>query len=83
MLEKCKFLLKSIEYLGYVISKDGIQSVPTKVEAIVKASTPAVQQLRSFLGLTGKFTNLATLLSRLTIVNREAKKKQAVRECVI
>ena len=49
-LEKCEFLLKNIEYLGHVISKDGIQPVPTKVEAIVKAPTPAnVQQLRSFL----------------------------------
>ena len=69
-LEKCEFLLKNIEYLGHVISKDGIQPVPTKVEAIVKAPTPAnVQQLRSFLGLTnyyGKFIpNLATLLHPL------------------
>ena len=58
-LEKCEFLLKNIEYLGHIVSKDGIQPVPTKVEAIVNAPTPTnVQQLRSFLGLTnyyGKF----------------------------
>ena len=69
-LEKCEFLLKSIEYLGHVVSKDGIQPVPTKVEAIVNAPTPTnVQQLRLFLGLTnyyGKFIqNLATLLHPL------------------
>ena len=51
-LEKCEFLLKSIEYLGHVITKDGIEPVPSKVEAIVKAPPPVnVQQLRSFLGL--------------------------------
>jgi len=36
------YLRKSIEYLGHVIiTKDGIESVPSKVEAIVKAPPPA------------------------------------------
>ena len=51
-LEKCEFLMTHIEYLGHIVSKEGIHPVPSKVEAIVKAPTPAnVQQLRSFLGL--------------------------------
>ena len=67
---KLKFLLKSIEYLGHVITKDSIEPVPSKVEAIVKAPPPAnVHQLRSFLGLInyyGKFIpNLSTLLHPL------------------
>ena len=46
-LEKCEFLLKSIKYLGHVITKDGIEPVPSKVEAIVIAPPRAnVQQLR-------------------------------------
>lgn len=69
-LEKCEFLLVYIEYLGHIVSKDGIQLVPSKVEAIVNAPPPAnVWQLRSFLGLTnyyGKFIpNLATILHPL------------------
>ena len=69
-LEKCQFLLPSVEYLGHVISKDGIKPVPSKVEAITKALTPTnLQQLRSFLGLIhyyGKFIpNLSTLLHPL------------------
>ena len=69
-LEKCQFLLPSIEYLGHVISKDRIKPVPSKVEAITKAPTPTnLQQLRSFLGLIhyyGKFIpNLSTLLHPL------------------
>jgi len=34
------FLLKSIEYLGHVITKDGIEPVLSNAEAIVKAPTP-------------------------------------------
>ena len=86
-LEKCEFLLKSIEYLGHIVSKDGIQPVPTKVEAIVKAPIPAnVQQLRSFLGLTnyyGKFIpNLATLLHPLNALLQANKEWKWTPECV-
>ena len=72
--------------MGHIVSKDAIQPVSTKVEAIVKALIPAnVQQLRSFLGLTnhyGKFiSNLATILHPL---NAEcAKAFQAAKEQII
>ena len=85
-LEKCEFLLKSIEYLGHVVSKDGIQPIPSKVEAIVKAPTPAnVQQLRSFLGLInyyGKFIpNLATILRPLNVLLQVNKVWKWSSEC--
>ena len=85
-LEKCEFLLKSIEYLGHVITKDGIEPVPSKVEAIVKAPPPAnVQQLRSFLGLInyyGKFIpNLSTLLHPLNSLLQSNKKWCWSTEC--
>ena len=49
-LEKCEFLLTCIEYLGHLVSSDGIQPIPSKVEAITKAPVPVnVQQLRLFL----------------------------------
>ncbi len=57
--EKCIFLAKSVEYLGHQISKNGIQALPSKVDAIARAPEPKnVQELRSFLGLLnyyGKF----------------------------
>ena len=37
---KCKFLLAKVEYLGHQISIDGIQPLPSKVTAIVKAPAP-------------------------------------------
>ena len=68
--EKCHFLLSKVDYLGHQISCDGIQPLPTKIEAIVRAPIPRnVSQLRSFLGLVnyyGKFIpNLSSLLRPL------------------
>ena len=84
--EKCGFLLRSIEYLGHIISQNGIQPVPTKVTAILNAPKPInVQQLRSFLGLVnyyGKFIpNLATLLHPLNALLRADRKWKWSPEC--
>ena len=68
--EKCSFMQDSVEYLGHMISSEGIQAIPEKVKAIVDAPHPKnVTELRSFLGLLnyyGKFIpNLATILHPL------------------
>ena len=85
-LEKCEFLLTCIKYLGHVISKDGIQPVPSKVEAIVNAPISVnIQQLRSFLGLInyyGKFIpNLSTLLHPLNALLQANKKWEWTSDC--
>ncbi|KAL5515638.1 hypothetical protein EMCRGX_G000833 [Ephydatia muelleri] len=58
-LTKCKFLKESVEYLGHVISRNGICTSPKKIEVIQKAPIPLnVKELRSFLGIVnyyGKF----------------------------
>ena len=43
--EKCNFLTSSVEYLGHVISKEGIQPLPGKVTAF-KKSTSAKEHAR-------------------------------------
>ena len=63
-------MLPSLEYLGHVISGEGVHPTEEKKQAIVKAPAPSnVTQLRSFLGMLtyyGKFLpNLATTLSPL------------------
>jgi hypothetical protein len=51
-LLKCYFGESKIDYLGYVITRDGIQPQPNKVEAIFKPSPPKTKcQLRHFLGM--------------------------------
>ena len=68
--EKCAFLLKSVSYLGHVISSEGLHTAEDKVVAIVDApDLRNLTQLRSFLGMVnyyGKFLhNLAATLSPL------------------
>jgi hypothetical protein len=51
-LSKCHFFVKEIQYLGYVISENGISPDPKKIEAIKKMQEPRnKKELRSFLGL--------------------------------
>ncbi|KAL5506337.1 hypothetical protein EMCRGX_G007955 [Ephydatia muelleri] len=69
-LSKCFFLLPSVEYLGHVISAEGIRPSSEKTRAISNAPAPQnVTQLRSFLGLLnyyGKFLpNLSSVLAPL------------------
>ncbi|UYV75110.1 K02A2.6-like [Cordylochernes scorpioides] len=68
--EKCLFLQKEIEYLGHLVTEEGIRPLDHKVQAIQKAKTPTnISELRSFLGLVnfyGKFIpNLPELLKPL------------------
>jgi hypothetical protein len=55
-LSKCTFAQEKVEYLGFVISAEGVSTDPAKVEAITQWPTPKnVTQLRSFLGLAGYY----------------------------
>lgn len=53
---KCKFATKEIEYLGHVISKNGIKVNPNKTKAIDEYPCPkTVKQLKSFLGMASYY----------------------------
>ena len=39
-IEKCKFAKKKIQFLGHLISENGIQADPSKVEAITQMEAP-------------------------------------------
>lgn len=55
-LDKCQFLRKRVEYLGYTISEQGITLSERHTEAIRKFPQPkSVHELQSFLGLTNYF----------------------------
>ena len=55
-VSKCQFGVQELEFLGHLVNKDGIKTVPKKVEAIrdypepVEAKDP-IQALERFLGL--------------------------------
>lgn len=50
--KKCHFLKIKINFLGHVVSKEGIQTDPEKTKAIDQIRIPSsVKDVRSFLGL--------------------------------
>jgi len=59
--DKSTFCALEIEYLGYVLSKDGIKPQSNKVQAILAIHPPkGVKQLRHFLGMVQYYRDLWT-----------------------
>lgn len=55
-LAKCIFLQREIEYLGYMVSENGISMCKRHIQAILDFPQPKnVREIRSFLGLTNYF----------------------------
>ncbi|XP_073304087.1 uncharacterized protein [Primulina huaijiensis] len=75
--KKCEFWLKSVSFLGHVISEAGVSVDPRKVEAITEWPKPKnATDIRSFLGLAGYyrkfvegFSSIAIPLTKLTQKN--------------
>ena len=53
---KCKFFSKEIQYLGHILSANGIRPLPSKMHAIPHMNPPMTpKQVRAFLGLVGYY----------------------------
>ena len=80
-LEKCKFASNRINYLGHIVSNNGISVDPSKIDAVKHFPTPKnLTETRSFLGLCNyyrkfinDFANIAAPLTRLTRLNVKFK----------
>jgi Reverse transcriptase (RNA-dependent DNA polymerase) len=56
---KSKFLAEQIEYLGYWITRKGIQQVQSKVEAILKIKDPTTRkEPRHFIGIVNYYRDM-------------------------
>ena len=76
--EKCKFLQNSVEYLGHVITAEGLHQSPKKVQAMAGFSSPQnVGQLRSFLGMVQYYARfLPDLVTHLAPLHRLLQKDE-------
>ena len=82
--KKCSFVKQRVEYLGHVVTPEGISPNPDKVRVVQEFPTPTnLKELRSFLGLANYyrrfvrgFSNIANPLNALT-------KKNVLFDCTI
>ncbi len=63
---KSTFCALEIEYLGYVLTRDGIKPQSNKVQAILASKPPTVvRQLRHFLGMVQYYRDLWARRSKM------------------
>ena len=82
-LKKCHFLKESVEYLGHIISKEGIAPDPGKIDKIANYKVPQnSEELASFLGLTGYYRpfikDYGTIAKPLSCQTKKSKKEPLI-----
>jgi hypothetical protein len=66
-LSKCSFYQKKINYLGHIISEDGITVDPGNIESIREWLVPNnVIEVRSFMGLVGYYKIFIEVFSNIS-----------------
>jgi hypothetical protein len=71
--EKCTSALPQVNYLGYIVSRDGVTASPDKMKAVRRYPvTNDVKEVRSFLGLVSfyrrvvpRFAEISKIITQL------------------
>eukprot|EP00253_Pinus_taeda_P017694 PITA_17694 len=73
---KCDFFKEEIQYLGHVITKEGIAVDPEKIKAIMDWLVPKdVADVRSFMGLAGYYRRVVEGFSKVAFPITSLQKK--------
>ena len=79
-LNKCHMFQREVEYLGHLISAQGIRMIPSYVEKILSWPLPTTgKDLKSFLGFTGYYRSFIKEYSGLTAEMNKAKLDREVK----
>jgi hypothetical protein len=75
---KCFFGVKEVEYLGHIVSHEGVKVDPNKIKDMMDWSIPkTLKNLRGFLGLTGYYNKFVQHYRRIAAPLMTLTKKDA------
>ncbi|KAK3085220.1 hypothetical protein FSP39_000156 [Pinctada imbricata] len=64
--KKCHLMMKKVKYVGHVVSEEGIEPDPQKIEKVIEWPTPtSKEEVRQFLGFVGYYRKFVKDFSKI------------------
>uniref|UniRef100_A0AB38Z266 Polyprotein n=1 Tax=Breu errantivirus TaxID=3078398 RepID=A0AB38Z266_9VIRU len=77
-LDKCEFLQRECEFLGHIVTENGIKPNPNKIDKIINWPIPkTAKQIKGFLGILGYYRKFIKDFAKLTKPLTRCLKKDA------